>query len=83
MLNKFKALASDNSGATAIEYGLLATLIAMAIVPALRGLGTAESQLFVDISEELDGLTPAAGGDGDGNPTDCEFGEPGCSGSPL
>lgn len=31
----------DNSGATAIEYGLIAAGIAVAIIAAVQGLGTA------------------------------------------
>ncbi|MBK7757723.1 MAG: Flp family type IVb pilin [Deltaproteobacteria bacterium] len=35
-----KSFISDESGATAIEYGLIASLIAVAIIGALTALGT-------------------------------------------
>ena len=34
----FKAFLADESGATAIEYGLIAAGIALAIIPAVNGL---------------------------------------------
>ena len=43
MLRKFL---SDQSGATAIEYGLIASLIALAIIVGVGGLATALSDLW-------------------------------------
>jgi pilus assembly protein Flp/PilA len=43
----------DESGATAIEYGLIAAGIAIAIITAVNGVGTALSTKFVDISTSL------------------------------
>jgi pilus assembly protein Flp/PilA len=43
----------DESGATAIEYGLIAAGIAIAIVTAVNGVGTALSTKFGDISSSL------------------------------
>jgi pilus assembly protein Flp/PilA len=40
---------SDESGATAIEYGLLAALIAVVIIAALTTLGTNIKDVFVKI----------------------------------
>lgn len=37
--NALRALAADQRGATAIEYGLIASLIIVAIVGAIGGLG--------------------------------------------
>ena len=37
---------ADNTGATAIEYGLIAALIAIAAVGAMSGLGTQISKTF-------------------------------------
>jgi pilus assembly protein Flp/PilA len=52
-----KALVSrflkDESGATAIEYGLIASLIAVAIITAATALGTKLSDLFVYITGKL------------------------------
>ncbi len=38
--NKIRAFSQDDSGATAIEYGLIAALIAVAIIATLNTLGT-------------------------------------------
>lgn len=44
---------SDESGATAIEYGLIAAGIAIAIITAVQGVGSKLSSNFVDISTSL------------------------------
>ena len=41
-----KSFISDESGATAIEYGLIAGLVAVAIIAALTALGTSLDGLF-------------------------------------
>ncbi len=41
---------TDNSGATAIEYGLIAALIAIAAVGAMSGLGSQISKTFNNAS---------------------------------
>jgi pilus assembly protein Flp/PilA len=43
----------DESGATAIEYGLIACGIAIAIIAALNGIGTALSSVFSSVSTSL------------------------------
>jgi pilus assembly protein Flp/PilA len=43
----------DESGATAIEYGLIAAGIAVAIITAVNGVGTALSSKFGSISTSL------------------------------
>jgi len=43
----------DASGATAIEYGLIAALIAVVIITALTAVGTALSTAFNSISTTL------------------------------
>jgi len=43
----------NESGATAIEYGLIATGIAIAIIAAVNGLGTALSGTFSTVSTSL------------------------------
>ncbi len=47
------AFAKDQSGATAIEYGLIAAGIAVAIIAAVNGVGTALSTSFTSISTSL------------------------------
>jgi len=49
-LNRF---ASDESGATAIEYGLIASLIAVAIITAVTTLGTKLGVTFTSVSDKL------------------------------
>lgn len=43
----------DESGATAIEYGLIAALIAVAAITALTTLGTNLSALFDTVANSL------------------------------
>ena len=43
----------DESGATAIEYGLIAAGIAIAIITAVNGVGTSLSTTFTNISSSL------------------------------
>ena len=43
----------DESGATAIEYGLIAAGIAIAIITAVNGVGTTLSTKFGEISTSL------------------------------
>ena len=52
----------DESGATAIEYGLIAALIAVAIIAALQGLSGALEENFSEIEDALDSAitTPPA-----------------------
>ena len=49
----------DEEGATAIEYGLIAGLIAVAIIAAVTGLGTRLDAIFTDILTKLGGTKPA------------------------
>jgi pilus assembly protein Flp/PilA len=43
----------DNSGATAIEYGLIAAGISVAIIAVVNGLGTKLNTTFSSISTQL------------------------------
>jgi pilus assembly protein Flp/PilA len=47
----------DESGATAIEYGLIAGLVAVAIITALSLLGGSLDNLFSDVAPQVDGAT--------------------------
>jgi pilus assembly protein Flp/PilA len=53
MLKPFKIFAADDSGATAIEYALIASLIAVFIIGALQVLGTGISSEFTEVSGAL------------------------------
>jgi pilus assembly protein Flp/PilA len=44
---------SDESGATAIEYGLIAAGIALAIIAVVNGLGTNLNEKFTSINNSL------------------------------
>ena len=53
MSNMIARFVKDESGATAIEYGLIATLIALAIVVGATAVGTSLSNKFNTISTKL------------------------------
>jgi len=53
MKNLFKRFVKDNSGATAIEYGLIAAGISVAIIAVVNGLGTSLNTKFNSISTQL------------------------------
>ena len=53
MTSIVKSFFKDESGATAIEYGLIAAGIAIAIITAVNGVGTQLSTNFKDISTSL------------------------------
>jgi pilus assembly protein Flp/PilA len=44
---------SDETGATAIEYGLIAAGIALAIIAAVNGLGTTLNSTFASVNSSL------------------------------
>ncbi len=52
-MNKVMRFVKDESGATAIEYGLIAALIALAIVAGAGALGNSISDQFSRISGRL------------------------------
>ena len=51
----------DEEGATAIEYGLIAGLIAVGLIFSLEGVRTAISGLFDKIANLLNGVSPSSG----------------------
>ncbi len=44
----------DESGATAIEYGLIAALVSVAAIGALQAMGTSLNTMFTAVSTALD-----------------------------
>ncbi len=56
-MNTIAQFAKDESGATAIEYGLIAALIAVGIIVAATTLGGSLSTLFNKISTKMNGVT--------------------------
>jgi pilus assembly protein Flp/PilA len=53
MFKTMRSFARDESGATAIEYGLIAALVSVAAIAALRGMGNSLQNLFGVVSGEL------------------------------
>jgi len=53
MKNLFARFANDESGATAIEYGLIAALIGVGIITAATSVGTEVSGTFDDVATSL------------------------------
>ena len=52
-MKTLKRFAKDESGATAIEYGLIAAGISVAIITVVQGLGTKLSTTFSNITSKL------------------------------
>jgi pilus assembly protein Flp/PilA len=49
----FQKFLKDQSGATAIEYGLIAALIALVIITTITAVGTSLSTTFTNIASNL------------------------------
>ena len=54
-MNLIAQFAKDESGATAIEYGLIAALVSVASIGALSALGGSLQGIFSFVSTTLDG----------------------------
>ena len=52
-MHNIKNLIRDKAGATAIEYGLIAALIAVAAIAAMQGLGGALQATFNNTSSSM------------------------------
>ncbi len=57
-MKRIKKFVEDESGATAIEYGLIAALVSVAAITALTAMGDSLSSMFNAVSSELDNATP-------------------------
>jgi pilus assembly protein Flp/PilA len=55
IVSAFKAFVADENGVTAIEYGLIAALVGVAIVGAVTLLGTEISKTFNTVVDKLNG----------------------------
>lgn len=53
LTDRVMAFVREEEGATAIEYALIAALIAIAIVGALRGAGESITQLFGEVESTI------------------------------
>lgn len=52
-MSKFLKLIKNDEGATAIEYGLIAALIAVAAIGAMQGIGSKLNSTFNNVSSQL------------------------------
>lgn len=52
-MNMFSRFMNDESGATAIEYGLIAAIIAVGIISVLGNVKTELKATFTDVADEL------------------------------
>lgn len=51
----FRTLAHDERGGTAVEYGLIAALIVIASISALKNLASANTDMWNNVSNEVAG----------------------------
>ena len=56
-MSKFLKLIKNTKGATAIEYGLIAALIAVAAIAAMQNIGTALGTTFNNVGDCLNDTT--------------------------
>lgn len=66
MISVVKSFANDESGATAIEYGLIAALVSVAAIGALNAMGGSLTNIFGVVDTELGTAATAAAGAGGG-----------------
>ncbi|MGL4280310.1 MAG: Flp family type IVb pilin [Albidovulum sp.] len=52
-MSLFRTFANDESGATAIEYALIAALLSVAVIAALQTLGGKLSGTYTKIGDEM------------------------------
>jgi len=57
MFDLVSKFANDESGATAIEYGLIAALVAVAAIVGMTALGTSLNSIFSSVSTTLNNAT--------------------------
>ena len=58
MLKSFKLFCGDESGATAIEYGLIAALVSVAAIGALTTMGESLTTMFGVVSNSMNAAIP-------------------------
>ena len=52
-MQKIRTFLKNSKGATAIEYGLIAALIAVAAIAAMQGLGSQLNKTFNNVSSNM------------------------------
>ena len=53
MTTVFRRLLNDEGGATAIEYGLLAALISVAVIAAMQSLATQMNTVYSEVATAM------------------------------
>ncbi len=59
-MNLVSRFMTDESGATAIEYGLIAAIVSVAIIASLKSVSGSLNTTFSKVSTELDSANSAA-----------------------
>lgn len=59
-MKKFFKMIKNTKGATAIEYGLIAALISVAAIAAMKNLGQKLGTTFNNVAGAMAGTAPAA-----------------------
>ena len=62
LMTNFRKLIADESGATAIEYGLIAALVSVAAIAALSAMGDSLIDIFSNVCEKLVEAVEGGGG---------------------
>lgn len=57
-MQKIRNFVKNSKGATAIEYGLIAALIAVAAIAAMQGLGNQLDKTFTNVSDSMGSTNP-------------------------
>jgi pilus assembly protein Flp/PilA len=60
-MNTLRNFVQDESGASAVEYGLLVALIAVVIIGAVTALGKSLSGMFKGVATTISGVSTSAG----------------------
>jgi pilus assembly protein Flp/PilA len=57
MVTRLKQFAADESGATAIEYALIAVLVGIAIITSVTALGSSLQSIFDTVASTVDAVS--------------------------
>jgi pilus assembly protein Flp/PilA len=60
MVGMIRDFFKDESGASAVEYGLLVALIAVVIIAAVTSLGTSISTMFTGVATTMSGVATSS-----------------------
>jgi len=62
LYTQYRVWRDSDEGATAVEYGLMVALIAVAILGVVSALGTSLKDMFSSVGGQIHAYTPPAGG---------------------